>query len=276
MTDSGPNPYAPGEPGQPAYEQYPSTQPIPPQYPTGQPAGQPWPAQPQQPASPGGPVPPQYAGYPPYPMPQPPRRKRKALWIVSGTVALLIMIIIIAVAATASGNGKVGVNAGAPAATHSPIFNGSQTQPPTENPTTPSDDSTQTQGLAAGDTIEVTSDDGSVEHVTVNSIKFATTGCGGSFTKPDADKKYAVIDVTYEGLSGPTNSYNPFDWTIRTTAGDEYAYGDAFDECSGDLQSSNSLHGKVHGKVYVSVPKSITHGLIEYAADFGSGASWKF
>jgi hypothetical protein len=78
------------------------------------------------------------------------------------------------------------------------------------------------------------------------------------------------------GRSGPSNSYNPFDWTIRSTTGDEYAYGAAIDECSGDLQSSNSLHGKVHGKVYVSVPKSFTHGLIEYAAGFGSGASWTF
>lgn len=241
-----------------------------PQPPTQQWGGQQWPQQPQpgygQP-QPGN-VPPAYPYGAPVP---PPRKSHRGPWI-GGSIGAVVLIIIIAVVAGGGGKTPAKANLGA-SPTFTPVTGQLTTPPVDSDPTTPPADDNSTQDMPLGSTIDVTSDDGATE-VTVAKVAFRTRGCG-SYPLVDKGKGVMTIDVTYKETSG-VGSYNPYDWTIRDTAGNEYDQS-GFTGC-GTLKSSNGLHGKVHGLVDFEVPPKLRHGEIVYSAGLldDNPASWKF
>jgi hypothetical protein len=136
-----------------------------------------------------------------------------------------------------------------------------------------------TQDMHLGDSITVTDDDGSTMSVTVNSVKYRTTGCDtGEFNLSDPKKgdAYIVIDVTYNVTSGK-GSYNPFDWSAVDKDGNESSDIAIFADCKPELGSSNALHGKRHGLVVLEVKSGVTHGQVIYSTALGDdSASWDF
>jgi hypothetical protein len=136
-----------------------------------------------------------------------------------------------------------------------------------------------TQDLKMGDSVTVTDEDGSTMSVTVSSVKYRTTGCDtGEFNLSDPQKgdAYVVIDVTYNVTSGK-GSYNPFDWSVVDSDGNQSSEVSVFADCKPELGSSNSLHGKRHGLVVVEVKTGVEHGQVIYSTPLGDdSASWDF
>jgi hypothetical protein len=218
-------------------------------------------------------------GYSAYGQTPPPRNRMP---LIVGIVAGVLVIFVIVV---------IGVVIAKNNASDTPSANGPATNQPTA--TTGATDTTTTppvtdtngggggggqQNLTPGQSIVVTDSSGTMS-VTVNSVKYRTTGCTSDdlgLSNPDAGNAYIVIEVTYNVTKG-TGSYNPFDWSVVDGAGNESSDLGFFAGCKPDLSSGNNLSGKRHGLVVIEVPKAVTHGQVVYSPGFqDSTASWKF
>lgn len=194
-------------------------------------------------------------------------------------IILGVAVIILGIALSGCGGSVEPKQPAAPAVPPAPT---TPAETPTETPTpSPTDTeepplnqapNSSTEEMAVGSTVTVDDGMGNVEEVTVQSVVFRFQGCD-EFSNPEEGKKYLRLIVRYEAISGDENSYNPFDWRIRSDDGEEYTEPGITD-CSSELQSG-TLHGKVKGRVYIVVPKTLTHGLVIYD-NMISQASWSF
>jgi hypothetical protein len=190
--------------------------------------------------------------------------------IVAGVLAVFVIVVVAIVISERSGTGTASGATTTPPAATAPAT--------TTRTTAPVGNGGNHQNLTPGQSIEVTDGRGTTT-VTVNSVKYRTTGCTADdlhLSDPQAGNAYIVIEVTYDVTRG-TGSYNPFDWSVVDNAGDESTDPGFFAGCKPDLSSGNNLQGKRHGLVVVEVPKSVTHGQVVYSPGFQDAtASWKF
>jgi len=132
--------------------------------------------------------------------------------------------------------------------------------------------------LGLGDTVDINDGDGNKWTVTVNKVTYRTKGCGDDFDGMEDPKKgdaYILIDTTYQSVSGKA-SYNPLDWSVVDTKGDE-STDPGLTDCKPALSSSNSLVGKRHGIVVIEVKKGVEHGTAVYQTPLGeTSTSWTF
>jgi hypothetical protein len=284
----GPQPSAPPY-GQPAYEQPAFGQPQYGQQQYGQQQyGQPQYGQPQygQQQSPYGQPQSPYGQQPYYPTPPP--KSHALAWILGGigVIVVLALVLVVALVVTSGTPKKASATAvGITTPTPTDTSTGGLTR--TTGPTTPSTPTSvatggatgNTENLPVGQTVNFNDGQGNSMNVTVNKVTYQTKGCGSNdlgLSDPQKGDAYVVIEVTYEVVKG-TGSYNPFDWSVVDTAGNESGDPGIFADCKPELDSSNSLHGKRHGLVVIEVKAGVKHGQAIYTRGFSdTGATWKF
>ncbi|MBO4210956.1 DUF4352 domain-containing protein, partial [Micromonospora echinofusca] len=144
----------------------------------------------------------------------------------------------------------------------------------TDTPPPATDD--ETENMAIGDTLILTSSDGDELRVTVQKVTTRKTGCRSYAPEPD-NGTYLVADVTVEVVKG-TGSINPLYFNFVDSSGtEENGLGGIFAGCGTALSSGVDLAAgtKRSGTVVFDVKSA--KGKIVYAELLGGNArgSWK-
>ncbi|MEV4655242.1 DUF4352 domain-containing protein [Micromonospora sp. NPDC049301] len=220
----------------------------------------------------GGYPPPTGPGYPlTMPPPVPTKNSKKTVVVIAVTAAVLTLLCcaggIVAVV--------IGANRAANEVTEAlptPDVTRGVGQPRNASPA-PAPSSGDTRNMAAGDTLVIDGDDGTIE-ITVTKFSSATKPCTSYGLKPD-EGMYVIADVTVTVTSG-TGSVNPlfFQW-VAADGTETNAIAGAFSGCGKPMPAGNDLTAGTRrtGSVVFDVPD--TNGVLEYQHEFETAGSWK-
>ncbi|GAA2706161.1 hypothetical protein ACFY2R_02345 [Micromonospora olivasterospora] len=255
------SPYPPPAPGPP----YPQQPPV-----SGSPYQPPVSGSPYPPTS-GAPYPAGAPGFPPGPA-QPPKSNKKPIIIIAVVAAVLALLCCI--------GGVVALVKGASDAAEEAkrdITLPTVTTAPSDRPTPKSSSSSPASGetfnMAAGDTLVITDDDGTLE-ITVLRFRTTTKGCKSYSPEPDKGL-YLTAEVTATVTKG-NMSINPFyfQWVAAdgTTAN---GIAGALAGCGDLLDSGVSLREGSKRTGVVTFDVADKNGVLEYRHKLETAGSWK-
>jgi hypothetical protein len=241
-------------PMQPPEEQptTPQSQPFPSQ-PLPQPSQPlPYPSQPLPPMPQQGYYPPPGQAYPQMMTPQPPKRSRRTLWIILGSLAAVLLVCCIGGLAVVANGGK-----------NSPNTANSSTPGATSNPGQTPTTAAPAGNHKVGETVSYNNE----WQITINGAILSTGDSSQFDPTPEAGQTYLVIEGTFKNLKSSAQPLSTLlFFELRDNQGNRYNETILFSFTPPD-SSGIPAGGRAHGKWPYEVPTSAHTFTLNFNAD---------